>query len=77
MVLYLGNDRFFTVQETLEGQLSLTAAGSGGFGYDPLVFLPEFGCSVAELSEAQKNRISHRAKAARAIAKLMDEILSE
>lgn len=77
MVLYLGNDRFFTVQETLEGIVSLSAAGRGGFGYDPLVYIPEFGCSVAELSETQKNRISHRAKAARALAKLIDEVLPD
>jgi len=76
MILYLGNDRFFSVQETLEGQVLLTSAGNGGFGYDPLVYVPKFGCSVAELSEAEKNRISHRAKAARTMAKLIDEVLS-
>lgn len=37
--------------------------GAGGFGYDPLVFIPELGCSVAELSAAQKNAHSHRALA--------------
>jgi len=37
--------------------------GSGGFGYDPYFFLPEYGCTAAELSADEKNRISHRAKA--------------
>jgi XTP/dITP diphosphohydrolase len=71
MVLLWNEDRFFAVQETLEGELvsSLEAArGGGGFGYDPILFIPELGRTVAELSEDEKNRISHRGKAARAIA---------
>jgi XTP/dITP diphosphohydrolase len=71
MVLLWNEDRFFAVQETLEGELvpSLEAAGGGGgFGYDPILFIPELGRTVAELSEDEKNRISHRGKAGRAIA---------
>jgi XTP/dITP diphosphohydrolase len=74
MVLLISPDRFFIAQETLEGELvrDISAArGSGGFGYDPILYLPERGCTVAELSEADKNLISHRGKAARAIAKLL------
>jgi XTP/dITP diphosphohydrolase len=40
-----------------------TAIGAGGFGYDPLFLAPEHGCSSAELSATEKNRISHRAQA--------------
>jgi len=47
--------------------------GSGGFGYDPLVFVPSHGCSVAELDVATKNTISHRALAARQMVALMRE----
>jgi XTP/dITP diphosphohydrolase len=45
------------------GTILHTAAGAGGFGYDPLFLVPERGCSSAELSAAEKNRISHRAQA--------------
>ena len=48
--------------------------GSGGFGYDPLVFVPALGKTVAELAPAVKNRVSHRAQAAeRMLALLRDE----
>jgi XTP/dITP diphosphohydrolase len=72
MVLFYSPYRFYAVQETLEGELvSDNARGSGGFGYDPIVFLPEFGRTVAELSEEEKNSASHRGKAGMAIAKLL------
>ena len=47
--------------------------GSGGFGYDPVVWLPSFGRTVAELDPATKNRLSHRAEAARRMLVLMRE----
>ena len=47
--------------------------GAGGFGYDPLLFIPELGCSVAELDAATKNRVSHRARAALAMRELLRE----
>ena len=74
MVLYYGPDRFFIAQETLEGELvknAEAARGSGGFGYDPILYLPELGRTVAELSEEEKNRHSHRGKAGRAIARIL------
>ena len=46
-----------------EGMIRLTPAGEGGFGYDPYFYLPEFGCTSAELSADEKNRLSHRGKA--------------
>lgn len=67
MVLYLGPDHFYTIQETMEGRLLAPdekIRGNGGFGYDPVVLLPEYGKTVAELTEEEKNRISHRGKAA-------------
>ena len=75
MVLYLGNGRFYAVQETLEGCLVSSieeSAGSGGFGYDPVVYLPQFGKTVAELSEEQKNAVSHRGKAGKKLAMLLN-----
>jgi XTP/dITP diphosphohydrolase len=46
-----------------EGVIQLQPAGDGGFGYDPYFFLPELGCTSAELSAAEKNHRSHRGKA--------------
>lgn len=46
-----------------EGIIQLTPAGSGGFGYDPYFYLPDLGCTSAELSPDDKNRLSHRGKA--------------
>ena len=71
MSLVLSENRFFIAQETLEGEIIQKARGTGGFGYDPLLMLPEKGLTVAELPLAEKNRISHRAKAARAIRALL------
>ncbi len=75
MVLYYGEDAFICVQETMEGELVKTiddACGAGGFGYDPIVFLPDFNKTVAELSEDEKNAISHRGKATKKILKFLD-----
>jgi XTP/dITP diphosphohydrolase len=68
MALLLAGDRFFLAQETLEGELIAAAQGRGGFGYDPILFIPSLGRTVAELSAEEKNRISHRGKAGRALA---------
>lgn len=54
-------------RETIEGYIGDSPAGENGFGYDPIFYVDEFGCSTAELSEEEKNRISHRGKALRAM----------
>jgi len=74
LVLLLDGDRFFSVQETCPGLLAKAPSGSHGFGYDPIVFLPELGRTVAELSAEDKARVSHRGKAARALASFMDSL---
>lgn len=51
------------VEGTCEGIIGLEPKGQGGFGYDPLFYVPEFSCTMAELSDAVKNRISHRGRA--------------
>ena len=71
MVLMYSPDRFFVAQETVEGELVKDmehAFGAGGFGYDPIFFIPELGRTAAELSEDEKNMISHRGKAGKIIA---------
>ena len=46
-----------------EGRILEAARGQNGFGYDPVFFVPEKGCSSAELPAAEKNRLSHRGQA--------------
>ena len=70
LVFYAARGRFFLAQETMEGSIISSldqARGSGGFGYDPIVFIKEAGKTAAELSEREKNVVSHRGKAARAL----------
>ncbi len=70
LTCYVGKDRFFNAQETMEGFLIdkiEDAAGCGGFGYDPIVIIKSYGKTVAELTDEQKDEISHRGKAARAL----------
>ena len=55
--------RGFTTTATIEGYIGSEIAGENGFGYDPIFYVPEFGCSSAELTMEQKNKISHRGKA--------------
>ncbi|KMN36609.1 nucleoside-triphosphate diphosphatase [Chromobacterium sp. LK1] len=49
------------------GEVRDEAAGTGGFGYDPHFWLPQHGCSVAEMDAAEKNRVSHRGQALQAL----------
>ena len=54
-------------QGTWEGRILTSVRGEGGFGYDPLFFVPHEGCSAAELSAERKNEISHRGQALRCL----------
>jgi XTP/dITP diphosphohydrolase len=54
-------------QGTWEGRILPEPRGRGGFGYDPVFFVPTHGCSAAELPPAEKNRLSHRGQALRAL----------
>lgn len=56
-----------TVRGIMEGRIGYEEKGENGFGYDPIFYLPEYGCTSAELSGKEKNKISHRGKALRAI----------
>ncbi len=64
LVLCRPDGRYYTFDGTWEGRIAEVPAGKGGFGYDPVFYLPEQGVTVAELPAGIKNRISHRAKAA-------------
>lgn len=62
-----------TVRGTCTGWITDQPRGTHGFGYDPLFYLPELGCTMAELSPAEKNRISHRAQAVQKLIRLLKE----
>lgn len=77
MVLMLNEERFYVVQETFEGVLLddiNKQTGTGGFGYDPIVYLPEYGKTIADLTADEKNRISHRGKAALQIKNILKNL---
>ena len=61
------------VRETFEGYIGYEPEGKNGFGYDPIFQVPEFGCSSASLTPEQKNEVSHRGKAFRAMKKVLME----
>ncbi len=56
------------------GQILQALRGDQGFGYDPLMFIPELGCTVAELDAPSKNQHSHRARAAAQMRALLREV---
>lgn len=58
---------------TCEGLIAKEPEGAGGFGYDPVFYLPDQGMTMAQLSAADKHRISHRGKAIAGIAQLLRE----
>lgn len=67
----LPDKREFVVRETIEGYIGEKPAGTNGFGYDPIFYVDEYGCSTAELSEKKKNEVSHRGKALRAMREVL------
>lgn len=56
---------------TIEGQIGYEEKGENGFGYDPIFYVPEYGCTTAELTLEQKNEASHRGKALRKMKEIM------
>ena len=60
-----------------EGVIATTLQGEHGFGYDPIFLLPERGLTMAQLTPAEKNLISHRARAARAARAILERMLAE
>ena len=56
---------------TIEGQIGSEEKGENGFGYDPIFYVPEYGCTTAELTLEQKNEASHRGKALRKMKEII------
>ena len=66
-------ERRVTTFGIMEGRIAQKPAGSGGFGYDPILYLPAYEKTSAELTAEEKNAISHRGKALRAMKKMIEE----
>ena len=60
-----------TTEGTIEGRIGYEEKGENGFGYDPIFYVPELGCTTAELTGEQKNQISHRGKALEAMKEIL------
>lgn len=69
----LPDKQVLVTRENIEGYIGDKAAGANGFGYDPIFYVDEYQCSTAELTEEQKNAISHRGKALRAMKTLLHQ----
>ena len=73
----LPDGRVLSTEGTIEGYIGYEERGNGGFGYDPIFMVPEYGCSTAELSAEAKNAISHRGKALNAMKILLQDALEK
>ncbi len=70
----LPNGETLVTRQTMEGYIGYKAEGQNGFGYDPIFMLEEYGCSSAAISREEKNAISHRGKALRAMKDMLLEV---
>lgn len=66
-----------TRRGTIEGIIAHEIAGVHGFGYDPIFYVPEYGCTTAEMDPDEKNKISHRGKALAAIKAVLSTYFGE
>ena len=73
----LPDGRVLTTQGTLEGEIARQPTGEEGFGYDPIFYVPDFHATTAELSPEQKNAVSHRGRALRAMKKKLVRYMEE
>jgi XTP/dITP diphosphohydrolase len=75
--LVMGRDSVETFDGRVEGVITSEVRGEEGFGYDPIFFSPELGVTFAEASADDKNRVSHRGRAFRAVAARLRELLGK
>ena len=74
---FLRDGEPFLVEGTCEGKITRTPRGAGGFGYDPLFLVDGTDKTMAELSEEEKNRISHRARAFDKLRLVLEKVFAE
>ncbi len=72
----LPDGRELTTLGVIEGRIGYEEKGSGGFGYDPIFFVPEYGKTTAELTEEEKNAVSHRGRALSAMKKELKKYIT-
>ncbi len=77
MVLYDPSGAWISAEGTCEGVIAPEPSGSGGFGYDPVFFVPELGRSMAELTPEEKNAISHRGRAIKALRSQLPDFIKQ
>jgi XTP/dITP diphosphohydrolase len=65
-----------TAEGVVQGIIAFEPQGEHGFGYDPIFFLPEFGCTMAQLTSETKNRVSHRARAVQAALPIIRRLVT-
>ena len=73
----LSDGRELSTRGTIEGRIGYEEKGLNGFGFDPIFYVPEIGKYTAELSDEDKNRISHRGKALRAMREELEKELEK
>lgn len=73
----LPGGQVITTRGVIEGVIAHQPAGEGGFGYDPIFYVPEFHATTAELTPEQKNAVSHRGKALRAMKSKLAKYFEE
>jgi len=74
LTLYINPNRVYIIQEETRGLITFDPKGKNGFGYDPIFYLPEFSKTAAQLSNKEKNQISHRGKAAKRMKIIIENI---
>lgn len=74
LVICTPDGQEYSTEGTVEGRILRQRRGQGGFGYDPVFFVPDFGRTMAELSAIQKNKLSHRAQAVRQAVPILQEL---
>lgn len=67
--------RMITAKGTIEGYIAHKISGSHGFGYDPIFYVPEYSCTMADMAPEEKNKISHRGKALMKMKELLKSYL--
>ena len=75
VVIATPTGEFYRMEGVCEGQIAFEPTGQGGFGYDPIFYLPSYDCTMAQLPQEEKNRISHRARAIEAAMPTLHQLL--